>query len=261
MKTVIVPVDFSDTSLNAAKYATKFLTGHYGVTMVLFSYCDRDNEVPETIQHLDKLRSILREEGIVKTEILAVSGPGFIPELDRMAREINADLIIMGITGRSPVGQSLIGSNTLKMVEKKTCPVLIIPDGASYTESKDVLLTSDYNNLEYSTAAVQIKNVLNRLRPNLHIMNNNEETYITISEELQQKRNALAAMFSEFKPEFHFLTLSNLHEAIYQFAKDKFIDLIIVVHREQTMFSRLFGRSNTNKLAYSSTIPVLAVHE
>ena len=30
MKTVIVPVDFSDTSLNAARYATKLFVGHSG---------------------------------------------------------------------------------------------------------------------------------------------------------------------------------------------------------------------------------------
>jgi nucleotide-binding universal stress UspA family protein len=261
MKTVIVPVDFSATSLNAAKYATKFLTGHYGVTMVLFSFCEQKNEVPEYVQQLDQLRTMLRNEGIVITEILAVSGTGFIQELERMSREVQADLIIMGITGRSPVGQSLIGSNTLKMLEKKACPVLIVPGDASYTASKDVLLASDYDNLEYSRAGAQINNVLNRLRPNLHIMYNDERTYIAITEDMEQKRKLLEAIFSEFNPEFHFLTLGNLQDAIYQFAKDKFIDLIIVVHREQTMFSRLFARSNTNKLAYSSSIPILAVHE
>ena len=36
MNTVIVPVDFSETSLHAAKYAAQLLTGHYGVTMVLY---------------------------------------------------------------------------------------------------------------------------------------------------------------------------------------------------------------------------------
>ncbi|MBS1654750.1 MAG: universal stress protein, partial [Bacteroidetes bacterium] len=37
MKTVIVPVDFSETSLNAARYAVQLLTGHYGVNMILLS--------------------------------------------------------------------------------------------------------------------------------------------------------------------------------------------------------------------------------
>lgn len=261
MKTVIVPVDFSETSLNAAKYATKLLTGHYGVTMVLFTFCDSEKDVAEANLNLDRLRTVLRETGIVKTEILGVSGPNFINELDRMAREVEADLIIMGITGRSPIGQSLIGSNTLKMVEKKTCPVLIVPSAAVYKETRQVMLTADFENIEYASAAAQIKNVLNRLRPSLHIMNTNEEHYVAITEEFRQKKEQLSSVFAEFHPEFHFLALNDVHDAIYQFAIDKSIDLIIIVHREKSLFSRLFGTSNTKKLAYYSTIPVLAVHE
>lgn len=261
MKTVIVPVDFSETSLNAARYATKLLTGHYGVTMVLFNFCDNENQIPEAVQSLENLKTLLRESGIVKTEILAVTGPGFITELDRMSREVEADLIIMGITGRSPIGQSLIGSNTLKMVEKRTCPVLIVPASASYKDAKEVMLTSDFNNVEYTIPAQQIKNVLNRLRPNLHIMNTDEEHYISITEEYKAEREKLASLFAEFHPEFHFLTLNDVQDAIYQFAQDKQIDLIIIVHREQTLFSKLFVKSNTKRLAYYSTIPVLAVHE
>ena len=36
MNTVIVPVDFSETSLHAARYAARLLTGHYGVTIILY---------------------------------------------------------------------------------------------------------------------------------------------------------------------------------------------------------------------------------
>ena len=36
MTTVIVPVDFSSTSLHAARYAANLLVGHYGVTLLLY---------------------------------------------------------------------------------------------------------------------------------------------------------------------------------------------------------------------------------
>jgi nucleotide-binding universal stress UspA family protein len=52
-----------------------------------------------------------------------------------------------------------------------------------------------------------------------------------------------------------------MDEAINQFAMDKHIDLIIIVQKEQTILSKLFIKSHTKKLAYQSTIPVLAVHE
>ena len=36
MKTVIVPIDFSETSYNSARYAVKMVTGAYDVNLILF---------------------------------------------------------------------------------------------------------------------------------------------------------------------------------------------------------------------------------
>ena len=77
------------------------------------------------------------EKGIVKVTLLAEEGSDFITELEKLARHQQADLIIMGITGRSTIGQTFIGSNTLKMVEKKVCPVLIIPPDCDYKKCQE----------------------------------------------------------------------------------------------------------------------------
>ena len=44
MNTVIVPVDFSGTSMNAAKYAANLLVGHYGVEMILYHAYEKESE-------------------------------------------------------------------------------------------------------------------------------------------------------------------------------------------------------------------------
>jgi hypothetical protein len=66
MQTVIVPVDFSDTSLNAARYAVQLLTGHYGVSLVLHHEYEKATQEEEAIQKLDILNTSLRDSGIVK---------------------------------------------------------------------------------------------------------------------------------------------------------------------------------------------------
>jgi nucleotide-binding universal stress UspA family protein len=67
-------------------------------------------------------------------------------------------------------------------------------------------------------------------------------------------------MFSEFNPEFYFLKLFDVEEALTQFASDKNIDLIITIQKEHSKIYRFF-KSHTKSLAYQSTIPVLVVHE
>ena len=163
MQTVIVPVDFSETSLNAARYAIQMLTGHYGVNMILHHVYDKSSQSADALQRLEKLRDQLKENGIVKTELIAEQGSDFITELEKLARHREADLIIMGITGRTALGQTFIGSNTLKMVDKKVCPVLIIPPDSQFHEVKNVLLTSDFKNVTASTPSVPVKKILKSL--------------------------------------------------------------------------------------------------
>lgn len=261
MQTVIVPVDFSETSLNAARYAVQMLTGHYGVNMILHHVYDKASQQAEATAKLEDLKTVLRESGIVKTEVLAEEGSDFIAELEKLARHRQADLIIMGITGRTTLGQTFIGSNTLKIVEQKVCPVLIIPSDTRYTDVKNVMLTSDFKNVMASTPSAPIKKVLKPFHPNLYIINVDSEHYVALTEEYQAEKTKLQEMFSQFHPEFYFMGFHDVDEAINQFAHDKKVDFIIIIHKEQTLFSKLFVKSHTKKLIYHSSIPVLAVHE
>ncbi|HET9430976.1 MAG TPA: universal stress protein, partial [Chitinophagaceae bacterium] len=236
-------------------------TGHYGVNMILHHVYEKPSQAVEATVKLEKLRDELLEQGITKIILLAEEGNDFISELEKLARHQQADLIIMGITGRSAIGQSLIGSNTLKMVERKVCPVLIIPPDAVFKEIKNVLLTSDFKNVTSSTPSVPIKKILKTFQPNLHVINVDSEHYVALTAEYQEERSKLMEMFTDFKPEFYFLGLYDVDEAINQFAQDKKVDFIIVIHKEHSLISKLFVKSHTKKLAYQSSVPVLAIHE
>ena len=261
MKTVIVPVDFSETSLNAARYATNLLTGHYGVEMILYHMYEKASQAAETDENLQSLKEELMETGIVKIKMLTEQGDDFIDELEKLARHQEADLIIMGITGRSTIGQALIGSNTLEIVAKKVCPVLIVPPGATFKDVKNVLLTSDFKNVYVSTPSVPIKKILKTFQPNLHIINVDSEHYVALTEEYQAERAKLKEIFEDFNPEFYFLGWYDVDEAINQFAHDKNIDFIITIPRDRSLTEKMFKTAKTKKLVYHSAIPVLAVPE
>ena len=262
MNTVIVPVDFSETSLNAARYAAQLLTGHYGVNMILYHMYEKPGQAGEVNQKLEELKEELTQKGIVKIFTLAEEGTDFIDELEKLARHREADLVIMGIKGRSTLGQAFMGSNALKMVDTKVCPVLIVPPDAGYKDIKNALLASDFKNAVKTTPSIPVKKILKTFQPILHIINVDSTHYVALTEEYQAERAGLKEMFSEFNPEFYFLGLHDVDEAINQFAHDKNIDLIIIIPRENSLLEKMFRRNtHTKKLAYESDIPVLAVHE
>ena len=144
MNTVIVPVDFSETSLHAARYAARLLTGHYGVTIILYHSYSKASEAVKATEMLEELKATLMKDHIVKMEILAHEEDDFVDGLEKAARHRRADLVIMGITGKSAIAQVLFGSNTLKMAERKVCPVMIVPASAPFSPLENVMLTSDF---------------------------------------------------------------------------------------------------------------------
>jgi nucleotide-binding universal stress UspA family protein len=260
MNTVLIPIDFSETSFNAARYAVKLLTDHTEVEIILYHTFEKPEEEENRIEGLEKLKDELQQNRTVNVSVLAEQGD-FLCELEKLARHREADLIVMGITGKSTLAQVFVGSNALKMAENKFCPVMIIPSNADYGEIKNVLLATDLKNVVSTTPSVPIKKVLATFSAKLHIVNVNSEHYIQLSEEHAAEQEKLRTMFAEFDPEFYFLRLYDVDDAISQFAQDKNIDLIITVNKEHSRVHKLFFTGHTKKLAYQSTIPVMVVHE
>ena len=261
MTTVIVPVDFSDTSLHAARYAAQLLVGHYGVTMLLYHSYTKPSEAEASEKDLNALKETLMKLHIVKIEILAHQEDDFVDGLERAARHRRADLVIMGITGRSALAQVFFGSNTLKMAERKVCPVLIVPESAPFTQIENVMLTSDFKNTLNSTPSAPIKDFLSVFNPQLHIVNVDKDHYISLTENYEKEKQELKQMFAEYKPEFYFMRLFDVDEALNLFAEKMSIDLIIVVQKNHSFIEKLLKGSRTKALTYHSKVPILVMHE
>ncbi|HMU08395.1 MAG TPA: universal stress protein [Ferruginibacter sp.] len=261
MNTVIVPVDFSETSLNAARYAARLLTGHYGVNMVLYHSYSKTSEAEKATAELESLKEALMKEHIVKIEVLAHEESDFVDGLEKAARHRRADLVIMGITGKSALAQVFFGSNTLKMAERKVCPVLIVPQDAVFKPLKNVMLTSDFKSTVETTPSAPIKDFLDIFNPQLHVVNVDKDHYISLTEDYEKEKQELKQMFADYKPEFYFMRLYDVDEAINLFAESRNIDLIIVIQKNHSFIGKLLSGSRTKTLSYHSKMPILVMHE
>jgi nucleotide-binding universal stress UspA family protein len=259
MKNVIIPVDFSETSLNAARYAAEMLKNRSTTNIIIYSLFEKEEDADTTESYLESLKNELIAKGVANVETIKEMGDDLIDKLDRLAFQKTATLMVMGITGRSPLAQAFIGSNTLKMAEKNVCPVLIIPPDAKFNGVKNIAFTSDLKDVD-STPILFIKTMLDLFKAKLHVINVDSEHYISINEEYQTAQNRLKELLNSYNPEFHFMHWNSFHEAINQFAADYNIDIILIVPKYHSILSRVIG-TNTKGLVYHSTVPVLAVHQ
>ena len=152
IKKVLVPIDFSDYSKNALKYAVNFAKSFnadiiliYVVEPVIYPpdfsmgqiampsiNTEWDNRAKDELQKLAK--SEIAEIANVKTVIK--TGKPFV-EIIETAKEENVDLIIIATHGHSGVEHILFGSTAEKVVRKAPCPVLTLREplkGFDYKE-------------------------------------------------------------------------------------------------------------------------------
>src|SRR5439155_4452813 len=218
---IIVPIDFSVISLNAARFAASMLNGQYDTNLVLYHVYSNAKEENDVKLDLEKIKESLLNEHIVKIECMAEEGGDFIDCFERKVRHLDAALVVMAITDKSRLEQVFAGSNSLRMIELGLCPVLVVPEHAKYNKFNNVALASDFKDVQNTIPIVPVKKVLNLFNPNLHIVNINSEIYVSLSEEYLDQRRQMLEMFQDFKPEFYFITTYDFHETLRQFITDK----------------------------------------
>jgi nucleotide-binding universal stress UspA family protein len=261
MHRVIIPVDFSETSLNAARFTAKMLAGKKDAIAVLYHNYETPDDRDVAISYQESLKKEFLSTGVIAVEYENEMGGDLIENISRLAHTIRATLIVMGITGKSMVRQAMFGSNTLRLIDQNLYPVMIIPPDAVYTDIKNVAFASDFKDVESTTPSVLINSVLEMFNPMLHIINVDPSHYVTITEHIQEGKNKLREMFKNYKTEFYFIGMNDFYEAVDNFVKDYNIDILITIPKHQSNSGSIFKSTHTKKLAYHSHIPILTAHE
>ncbi len=139
-KKIIVPIDFSDTSLHALDYALEMakklgasVTVMHAFELPIFGFPDgalvASAEIAGKITDaaIGGLRAAMdsRKSSGVPMESVLRQGPAD-EEIEALAKATGADLIVIGTHGRRGLARALLGSVAEKVVRTASCPVLTV---------------------------------------------------------------------------------------------------------------------------------------
>jgi nucleotide-binding universal stress UspA family protein len=273
MKTWLLPIDFSETSKNAARYAVALANDIQNVKLVLYHVfgkiaagtdgtpLDLSNTTRKEVAETAMANLIKELAPSGPYEVVAEEGNSLTDNLTRYVRHHGADLVVMGLTGASRIEQLLMGSNALNMAHSAVCPVLIIPPQATYKGVKNIMFATDMHNVKQTTPVKALRSVLSTFNAKLHVVNVDSEHYVELTEEYKTERAALVSLLEGFDPEFYFIRIADFLDAVQTFVEDKKIDIIITVPRRHSFLTSLFKPSHTKKLLYHTITPLVALHE
>jgi nucleotide-binding universal stress UspA family protein len=145
IRTILHPTDFSAGSEAAFQYASD-LARDYGARLIVLhalepaiAIAGEGALVPFDLDELGaearrRLEDIPAGRGVRLDRVLR-EGPSALTVVE-VAREVNADLIVMGTHGRTGIGRLFLGSVAEEVLRKAPCPVLTVKAGQAAKADK-----------------------------------------------------------------------------------------------------------------------------
>lgn len=274
METILIPIDFSEVSKSAAEYGFQFAkernaklillhvfhipvyAGNDPVFMPPFDELEHSN-----IVSMERFEKELREKFTFTHPIENITKSGFlINEITDIVEEKGISLIIMGISEAGKLSEILLSSNSIGVIKNTKCPTLIVPEGAVYRPINTIVFAcDDIKKVEESNALKQITEFVDICNSKMLVLTVVDSFEKMDTDVLFEAKKEI--LFEDIKYSVHFIEGDDLVKNINNFIEKHNADLLIMIPRKHTVFSRLFNESSTKKMAFNSHIPLLAIHE
>lgn len=279
MKTYIVPVDFSATSLHAAEYAamlskqtdvTRIVLLHsYYVSvyqsvlptpdMVMLTDDTIDDETEDRLTQLKHLRSKLLNEVRHSVEIkIKLSRDTLTRSIIETLAEENADVVILGSNGNSSECSSHVGVNAINISKLSPAPVIVIPPVCCYEPVKRVVMACDFQKITESFPLESLKNLLERHDVELFVVDIDRQAKHKNADPQQlAEESVLDKMLKEYHPKYFFNESDDVINGILDFARKHKAEMVIALPHKYSFFQSLLHSSVSSGLTVHSAIPVL----
>lgn len=274
MKTILLPTDFSTVAHNAALYAIAFAKQVKANKIILYNayqtpvnidpampaiqLLDIDDLKRTSEENLQQFKKELSAHTDNTVVLETLSEFNLLAEnIDDVCEKVQADIIIMGITGKSKVEEVLIGSNTISVADNANVPVIIVPAETTYKPIQQVVFACDFRKVVENTPVAAMRKVMQATGAALHVVHVEK----TASNETAFESLMLDTLLEGLQPQYHFVKHDDFVEGINQFAHEINADLIITIPKKHGWFEGLFKTRHTKKLAFHTHLPLMVIHD
>ncbi|MEP2935934.1 MAG: universal stress protein [Gilvibacter sp.] len=274
LQNILVPVDFSEHSYNALEVAANLAKEHNAklhiVHMMGLSDAvvtrEESKQVIEAMFHM-KLAEKRFNELMSKEYLKGVNFEHFVKnytnfiELDDVASEVGAQLIVMGSHGSTGLQELFVGSNTEKVVRTATVPVLVIKEKTENFSIDKAVFATDFK-AENLTAFSKVKEVMSALgaQTDLLYVNLPGERFRSSSEIIGKAREFVKASKDDVGMDN--VTVYDdysVESGIFNYSKENNVDLITVPTHGRRGLAHFFAGSIGEDIVNHSNLPVLSI--
>jgi nucleotide-binding universal stress UspA family protein len=273
MKTILIPIDFSENAQHAAIYAatlSKVLNANIVLLNVYstpyISEFENSSEIETKIVN-SKISAEERMQNFVNTFLENTQLPvervdqkvefGILEEkIIETANSIKADYIVMGSKGASNAIDKWLGTNAQKVMEKAECPVWIIPADAEINAPSDIMYAADFKEDEIS-ATHKIVDIANALGASCNVIHVHEYYELNVGHVVEVTEKELKAEFKNDDVTIRHITRTDITKGLDKYIETHKPDVLAMAIHDKSIFTKLFDSGISEHFIFGLKLPII----
>ena len=272
MKHVLVPVDFSEDSVNALEMAIAFANEMWhDVRMIhvikdavfyqrnfsLTNLIDIKNET--VINNLKKLVEQYKPKARHNLDFRIRSGKVY-NEIANQAKYGEAELIVIGSHGTSGFEELWLGSNAYKVVNNSPCPVLSLRNSYKRHQINRIVLPID-DTPETRQKIPYTARIAKKFNAEMHLLQVSDTKKENVLQRINDYANQVARFLKNNDIDYlhEAITGNNLTDITIDYAMRKDADLISIMTEQSESTKNIWLGPYAQQMVNHSPIPVLSI--
>jgi nucleotide-binding universal stress UspA family protein len=287
-KIILVPVDFSEYTLKAARlafsiakkldativllhtYYSPFYSGGMPISDA-FAFDEHSEEAMKSLMQkneaeMDKLIRQLRvemSEGLLPdVQIVAKFREG-VPEEQILvyAKKHKPLMLIMGTKGSSSSSSDLLGSVTAEVIDRSIAPVFAFPEQTPFDRFEGIktvgfLTRFDQRDLVVFDVMMQL---LQTLKFKVYFIHFSVTENPWDEVQLAGVKDYFKRQYPELEASYVLLGNEKMVENLNNFITERNIDILTVASQKRNLFARLFNPGIAHKMVFHGNTPLLVI--
>ena len=276
MKNILVPTDFSTTSLAAMEVAFSIASNSGAsitvlhvveeVTLESYSVSGQGHPMPDEETRFnsllirkahDRLERLVKDPRFAAVEVngeLKVGNP--FHGIRTIIAEHAPDLVVMGTRGHTKMEEMIIGSNAEKVVRLMNCPVLTVHKKPSRMDFKKIVYATSMSEEEEGFARV-VKRIQSKYKSTVHLVRINTPGDFQRDRAVLEYMDKFAKKVGLTNFTKHVYNDLTVEEGIIYFADSIKADLICMATHGRTGFAHVMAGSVAEDVVNHARRPVL----
>jgi len=263
MKNILVLTDYSTCARGAMRYAVEMAATLKG--QLIFCHVTAAPTAQDENILRDYVAAFQQQEAPalqLLPHICIVEAGSPLALAQSLAQSHHIQLIVMGLSGSSPMRRQLIGSNSDQMMAQAPAPLLLIPENARFVPLHKIGFATDLSEGDLQPIQ-EVARLFAAFNPELLLTHISPE-----ASDFHDPRSAAHLFLNRItcnvnyaKIYYRHITEADISAGLLWISEHGRIDIMAMIHRQNRVLPTLLHQSYTQKMADLIYLPLLVMPE